>query len=54
MSIVDLETVKQTDAQKKAQRSRSIAIALALAAFVIMVYVVSIVKLGPQVLDRAM
>ncbi|MCO5072718.1 MAG: hypothetical protein M9944_16080 [Rhizobiaceae bacterium] len=52
MSAVDIETVKQTDAQKKAQRSRSIAIALALVAFVIMVYVVSIVKLGPNILDR--
>jgi hypothetical protein len=54
VSAVDIETVKQTEAQKKAQRSRSVAIALALAAFVILVYVVSIVKLGPQIFDRAM
>jgi hypothetical protein len=53
MSAVDIETVKQTTSQKKAQRSRSIAIAVALALFVIMVYVVSIVKLGPGILlDR--
>jgi heme O synthase-like polyprenyltransferase len=41
-----IETVKQTDAQKKAQRSRSIAIAVALAVFVVIFYVVSIVKFG--------
>ena len=50
MSAVDLETVKQTDAQKKAQRSRSIAIAVALGVFVIMVYVVSMIKLAPSIL----
>lgn len=49
---MELETIKPTDAQKKAQRSRSVAIALALGAFVIMVYVVSIVKLGPSIFDR--
>ena len=53
MIAVDIETVKQTDAQKKAQRSRSIAIAVALAVFVVMVYVVSIVKLGSHIFDRA-
>ena len=51
---MDLETIKPTDAQKKAQRSRSIGIAVALIIFVVMVYVVSIVKLGPSILDRAM
>lgn len=51
---MDLETVKPTEAQLKARRSRSIAIGLALAAFVIIVYVVSIVRLGPAILDRAM
>lgn len=52
MSIMDIETVKPTEAQQKARRSRNIAIALALAAFVVLVYVVSIVKLGSAVLDR--
>ncbi|WP_274629785.1 hypothetical protein [Arvimicrobium flavum] len=51
---MDIETVKPTDAQKKAQRSRSVAIAVALIIFVVMVYIVSIVKLGPSILDRAM
>lgn len=52
MSVMDLETVKPTEAQKKARRSRNVAIALALAAFVVLVYVVSIVKLGSAVLVR--
>src|SRR5690606_4014767 len=46
--------VKLTDAQRKAQRSRSIAIALALIAFVIVMYVVTIAKMGPGILDRPM
>lgn len=54
MSAVDIETVKPTNAQKKAQRSRSLAVALALAAFVVLVYLMTIVRLGPTVLDRAM
>lgn len=48
------EFVKPTEAQLKARRNRSIAIALALAAFVIIVYVGSMVKLGPSLFDRAM
>ncbi|MGE0501566.1 MAG: hypothetical protein AB7I79_07840 [Rhizobiaceae bacterium] len=51
---MDIETVKPTNAQKKAQRSRSLAVALALAAFVVLVYLMTIVRLGPTVLDRAM
>jgi hypothetical protein len=53
VSAVDIDTIKQTDAQKKAQRSRSIAIGVALAVFVVMVYVVSIIKLAPSILHRA-
>jgi hypothetical protein len=49
---MDIETVKPTEAQKKARRNRNIAIALALAAFVVLVYVTSIVKLGSAVLNR--
>ena len=54
MIAVDLQTIKQTETQKKAQRSRSIAIALALVAFVVLVYVVSIVKLGSHIFERTM
>ena len=41
-----------TDEQKRRQRSRSIAIALALGALVLLFYVVTIIKLGPGVLQR--
>jgi hypothetical protein len=47
-----LETVKPTEAQLKARRSRNMAIAIALAAFVVIVYATSIVKLGSAVFDR--
>jgi t-SNARE complex subunit (syntaxin) len=48
-----LETVKPTETQLKARRNRSLAIGLALAAFVVVVYVVSIVRLGPAVIERS-
>jgi hypothetical protein len=41
-----------TEEQKRRRRSRSIAIALALAALVVLIYLVTIVKLGPGVLNR--
>jgi len=46
--------VTLTDEQKKKRRSRSVAIALALAALVILFYIVTIIKLGPGVMDRAL
>ncbi len=54
MSVMDIETVKPTEAQKKARRSRNIAIAVALAALVVIFYVATIVKFGPAILDRAL
>ncbi len=41
-----------TEEQKRRRRSRSIAIALALAALVLLFYVVTLVKLGPGVVNR--
>jgi len=41
-----------TDEQKRRRRARSIAIALALGALVLLFYVVTIVKLGPGVMQR--
>ena len=41
-----------TEEQKRRRRARSIAIALALGAFVLLIYLVTIVKLGPGVLNR--
>ncbi|MDN2566814.1 hypothetical protein N1F89_11315 [Aquibium sp. A9E412] len=48
------DLVKPTEAQLKARRNRSIALALALAAFVILVYLGSVAKLGPAILSRPM
>lgn len=44
--------VTLTEEQRRRQRTRSIVIGLTLAALVILFYVVTVVKLGPQVLDR--
>jgi hypothetical protein len=41
-----------TDEQKRRRRARSIALALALGALALLFYVVTIVKLGPGVLNR--
>jgi predicted nucleic acid-binding Zn ribbon protein len=41
-----------SEEQKRRRRARSIAIALALGALVILVYFVTIAKLGPGVLNR--
>jgi hypothetical protein len=41
-----------TEAQKRQRRNRSIAIALTLGALVLLIYVVTVVKLGPGVLNR--
>lgn len=47
-----MDSVELTEAQKKARRSRSIALGIVLAALVIIFYVVTIVKIGPGVMDR--
>jgi hypothetical protein len=41
-----------TPEQLKRRRSRSLAIALALAALALLFYVVTIAKMGPQILHR--
>src|SRR5690606_24342055 len=46
------ERIQPTEKQLKARRSRNIALALALMAFVVLVYVGSIVKLGPALFNR--
>jgi hypothetical protein len=43
-----------SDAAAKRRRARSIAIALALGFLVLLFYAVTIAKLGPQVLNRAL
>jgi hypothetical protein len=54
VSPKEQEFVALTDAQKKARRSRSVALGLALAALVIIFYVTTLAKFGPDILDRAM
>lgn len=44
--------IRLTAEQKKRRRARNIAIGLAIGALVVLFYVVTIVKLGPGVLDR--
>ena len=41
-----------TEEQKRRRRARSIAIALTLGALVLLIYIVTVVKLGPGVLNR--
>jgi t-SNARE complex subunit (syntaxin) len=48
------DRVQLTESQKKARRNRSIAIAIALAALVVIFYVITLVKVGPGILNRPM
>lgn len=54
--VVDQEPIRRdvvlTAAQKRSRRARNVAIGLALGLFALLFYVVTIVKLGPGVLDR--
>lgn len=50
MSKKSRDGIVMTPEQKRRQRNRSLAIALVLAGFVILFYVVTLVKLGPQVI----
>lgn len=51
---METEGITPTKSQLKARRSRNIAIGLALAAFVVIVYLVSLARLGPALFDRPM
>ncbi|GAA0592188.1 hypothetical protein [Paenochrobactrum glaciei] len=50
----ELELIKPTEKQKRAQRNRSVGLAIALALFVIIVYVGTWAKLGANALIRPM
>lgn len=52
VTAVGNDRIKLTDKQKKARRNRSVALGVALAAFVVVVYIVTIVKMGPNVFSR--
>lgn len=49
-----IEKIQLTDTQKKRQRQRSVAIAVVLGLLVVLFYAVTIVKMGPEVLNRPM
>ena len=46
--------IRLSEQQLRARRSRSVAIALALGAFVVVIFLVTMVKLGGNVLTRPM
>jgi hypothetical protein len=50
--MTDDDGIRPTEEQRRRQRGRSIAIAIALAGLVVLFYLVTIVKLGPGVVDR--
>ena len=52
VTAVGNDRIELTDKQKKARRNRSAALGVALAAFVVVVYIVTIVKMGPNVFSR--
>lgn len=45
--------IQLTEKEKKAQRARNVAIALVLAVIVVVFYAVTVVKFGPEVLNRS-
>jgi hypothetical protein len=49
-----VEGIRLTEQQLRARRARSIAIALALGAFVVVIFLVTLVKLGSNVLTKPM
>lgn len=47
-----METVKLTPEEEKARKRRNLVIALSLAAFMALVFVITLAKLGASVLER--
>ena len=52
MSDTDTGPIVLTAEQIKRRKARSLAIALVLVSFIVIVYLVTVVKLGPGVLNR--
>ena len=48
------EHIELTEAQVKSRRSRNVAIALICLGLAVMFYVITIVKFGPSILNRAL
>jgi len=50
--VMDDDGIRPTEEQRRRQRARSVAIAVALGVVVLLFYLVTIVKLGPGVVER--
>jgi hypothetical protein len=53
-AMADDDGIRLTPEQQKSRRSRSIAIALILVALIVMFYLVTIVRLGGNIAERAL
>jgi hypothetical protein len=49
-----MERIELTEKQKKAQKNRSRAIGVVLALLVILFYVATVVKIGPEIMNKPM
>jgi hypothetical protein len=49
-----MDEIELTEKQKKARRNRSVALAVVLALLVALFYVVTIVKIGPEIMNKPM
>jgi hypothetical protein len=52
LAMDEEEGIRPTEEQRRRQRARSVAIAVALGVVVVLFYLVTIVKLGPGVVER--
>ncbi len=50
--VMDENGIKLTEEQARRRRRRSVAIGLALGALVVLVYLITVAKFGPGILDR--
>ncbi len=50
----ELETVQLSEKQAKARKGRSLALGILLAAFVVIVYAITVVKIGPDIVSRGL
>lgn len=51
--MAEKDMVELSDQQKRSRRSRAVAMGLGLAVFVVLLYAVTIVKFGPEVLNKS-
>jgi len=49
-----METVELTEKQKRARHNRSIAIGIVLALLVILFYAATVIKIGPEIMNKPM